>query len=561
MSAGPQVRIDVDIYDVADGSNVGSARVEGSPDDILSLVDGLSVGIARELLGSTGEQVAMARRIASITTNSVSALKDYLEGERLQRLGDFDAAAEALERAVAVDSTFALAWTRLASAVGWGGASDYTAEGAREQARIFAERLSPREATLLEARTHYAVGEAEAIALLVDYVRRYPDDAEAWYQLGDSYYHMAVDQQGMFPSSRDQAAAALGRAAELDAGFAPYRIHVVDFAFAAGDSAAARAAIEADRENGGVENVFSEGWDVGFDILFGDEPAMRAGIEAALGLDNPGLALGLIGNQVGVDLVPRELELRRAMAEAGDNQQTRVRLLEALWRAGRWNESVALMADAQSEIDALTTASTRFAWHAYFGIGDAEGVHDELSRSTCSALECFGRAFLKVQHGAFDGHAQELTEGLEELDSGLEAALASLQIQGNPALVQVFTSLFTAFAADAPAWADLLSGNAEAALEAWRTREDGVYDYLGAAWAADDVGDFEFAERNYLATNWRQNAPFATYRLAKMYERMGRVDDALAQYNRLALMWAEADDDFEPAAEVRDARARLGGAR
>jgi hypothetical protein len=84
VPAGTQVRINVDIYDLSDGSNIGSARVDGSADDIFALVDGLSVAIARELLGAAGEQAATERRLASITTSSVDALKDFLEGERLQ---------------------------------------------------------------------------------------------------------------------------------------------------------------------------------------------------------------------------------------------------------------------------------------------------------------------------------------------------------------------------------------------------------------------------------------------------------------------------------------------
>ncbi len=88
VPAGTQVRINVDIYDLSDGSNIGSARVDGSPDDIFALVDGLSVAIARELLGAAGEQAATERRLASITTSSVDALKDFLEGERMNRVGE-----------------------------------------------------------------------------------------------------------------------------------------------------------------------------------------------------------------------------------------------------------------------------------------------------------------------------------------------------------------------------------------------------------------------------------------------------------------------------------------
>lgn len=93
IPAGSIVRVQVDIYDVSDGSAVGHASIDGTAEDILDLVDGLSVEIARELLGAAGEEAAGERRLASITTHSVDALKDYLEGERLYRLGAFEASA------------------------------------------------------------------------------------------------------------------------------------------------------------------------------------------------------------------------------------------------------------------------------------------------------------------------------------------------------------------------------------------------------------------------------------------------------------------------------------
>ena len=98
------------------------------------------------------------------------------------------------------------------------------------------------------------------------------------------------------------------------------------------------------------------------------------------------------------------------------------------------------------------------------------------------------------------------------------------------------------------------------ANELWtELAEQGPVDQFGAGWAADEVGDCERAERYYLAASWRQGPTAATYRLAKMYDRIDRPEDALAQYRRLALMWSEADDDFQPWVEAQEALARLGG--
>lgn len=558
VPAGTQVRINVDIYDLSDGSNIGSARVDGSPDDIFALVDGLSVAIARELLGAAGEQAATERRLASITTSSVDALKDFLEGERLYRLGDFVGAAEALERAVTTDSTFALAWVRLGGASGWVANDNRRSREARLRALAISDRLSPREVVLNRARTRYDAGDVEAIAMLKEYVRRYPDDAEGWYNLGDSYYHMTADMQGLYDASREQAWSALGRAAELDPGFSPFQIHMVDFAFAAGDSAAARLAIDAYRATSGADNTYSSYWDAGFDILFGDEATMQEGIAAALELPDSRRALGLLGRQFGGDLVPRELELMRALSANLSPAQSFDLMASTLLRAGRWQESGSLFAESEASVDPGRLGGQRLDWQMFFDLGDHEITHDLLSRASCSpgSPECMGLAIVKAAHGALAGHVSEAREGLAALSEVRDAYLATPDIAENEGVVRIINAL----ADQLPAWLQLLSGDAQGAYDTWKDlATEGVADHLGAAWAADEVGDYEFAERYYLAASWRDRAGVATYRLAKMYERMDRPDDALAQYRRLALMWSEADDDFQPWVETQRALTRLGG--
>jgi hypothetical protein len=467
-------------------------------------------------------------------------------------------AAEALERAVTTDSTFALAWVRLGATSAWVANGSPRAREARRRALALSYRLAPREVVLNRARTRYDVGDVEAIALLEDYVRRYPDDAEGWYNLGDSYYHMTADQQGLYHASREQAWSALGRAAELDPGFSPFQIHLVDFAFAAGDSAAARLAIDAYRAASGADNIYSSYWDAGFDILFGDEATIRRGIAAALELPDSRRALGLIGRDFGGDLVPREFELARALSANLSPAQSFNLMASTLFRAGRWQESGSLFAESEASVDPGQLGGQRLAWQMFFDLGDHEITHDLLSRASCSpgSLECMGLASIKASHGALAGHASEAREGLAALAEARDAYLATPDIAENEGAVRVINAL----ADQGPAWLQLLSGDAQAAYDTWKDlATEGVADHLGAAWAAAEVGDYAFAERYYLAASWREVAGVATYRLAKMYECMDRPDDALAQYRRLALMWSEADDDFQPWVETQQALIRLGG--
>ena len=64
-------------------------------------------------------------RVAAVSTDSLEALKAFLEGEQALRAPrDLERARSALQRAVEIDSTFALAWSRLAYVVGWNWSTD-----------------------------------------------------------------------------------------------------------------------------------------------------------------------------------------------------------------------------------------------------------------------------------------------------------------------------------------------------------------------------------------------------------------------------------------------------
>jgi len=178
------VHLDASLYDSErDMEVVAQASVEGSADEIFSMVDGLA---AQLLVGESG---ARRTQIAAVTTSSLDALKAYLEGERALRQGHYLPAAEAFERAVQADSTFALAWYRLSVAGDWLVRVDLVERGA-EQAVRHGRRLSERDRRLLEATLAYAGGDFyEAERLQRGILSSYPDDIESWLRLGELIFH------------------------------------------------------------------------------------------------------------------------------------------------------------------------------------------------------------------------------------------------------------------------------------------------------------------------------------------------------------------------------------
>jgi tetratricopeptide (TPR) repeat protein len=194
--------------------------VEGSTAEIPSLVDQLTI----QLLGSRfTEPTARMAKVATTTTSSLPALKAFLEGESLRLAGQFLEAVQAYQRAVAADSTFALAWLRLFETVDFSpeaSTSGVDQEHAIQQAMRYRHRLPARDRMNIEATNLSRVwtGKAptaedlhEAERLMRSILDHHPDDAEAWRGYGIGLHFFAAHWGRSLQESRQ----ALERAVEL----------------------------------------------------------------------------------------------------------------------------------------------------------------------------------------------------------------------------------------------------------------------------------------------------------------------------------------------------------
>jgi TolB-like protein len=183
---GGRLRIEASLYDAATdepAEALSQVAVEGDAGDALGLVDQL----AARLLVDRGAAPGRLFETAALTTRSLQALKTYLTAEQRLRSGPqgIDSALAGLQRAVADDSTFALAYYRLAVAGGWQGRHEM-ATSATAAALRHVDRLAERDRRLLEAYAQYRNGSVElAEQGFRNLVRDYPDDLEAEFQLAD----------------------------------------------------------------------------------------------------------------------------------------------------------------------------------------------------------------------------------------------------------------------------------------------------------------------------------------------------------------------------------------
>ena len=159
--------------------------VEGeSETEFVRLVNDLSL----QFLTALGVEES-PRRLESLSSGSAVALNEYLKGEDAFQAGDLVGASREFASAVEVDSTFALAWFRLAYALAWTESLTAAAEPL-DRALALAGRLSERDQLL--ARALESTVQARGIEARDGYARVLsgdPDDVEALFGRGDARLH------------------------------------------------------------------------------------------------------------------------------------------------------------------------------------------------------------------------------------------------------------------------------------------------------------------------------------------------------------------------------------
>ena len=239
---GDSARLSATLLDVTTGSPRSEFERADRAERLGSLTDSLSLAFLRDLGVSDRGSV----RLASVGTNSIAALKAFLQGEQHFRRGVLDSAIASFQRAVDLDSTFAPALHRLARAHGWKG--DDLSGPLVVRACRFNRGLSPRDSLLLTADC-LGVGSLVDVTdalpaagkgtlpikrgfeILETASRRYPDDPEVWYQLGEAREHNGFKVGATVAEELD----AFDRSIALDSTFGEAYVHPIERTLGRGD--------------------------------------------------------------------------------------------------------------------------------------------------------------------------------------------------------------------------------------------------------------------------------------------------------------------------------------
>ena len=186
LEAGGELQISASLFECERSTSLARADAQGEAGRVFELVDDLVTELLAEQFSGAAQRVT---RVALTTTDSLPALKAYLLGEDAFRSGRFSESLASFEQAVELDGEFALAWYRMSVAAEWAMRQDLT-EVAAQRAHALADRLSDHDRRLLEARLANRRGDAlQAERLYHALVAMYPEDVEAWTQLGEVRFH------------------------------------------------------------------------------------------------------------------------------------------------------------------------------------------------------------------------------------------------------------------------------------------------------------------------------------------------------------------------------------
>ena len=235
VSLPGRVVLTASLADIGSGRVEAPVSVEGPPDSLPALVDRLVAALLSVGAGEGG-------RLASLTTGSLPALRQYLEGQADFRGGRYDEAFTRFSRAVEIDSTFALAALMASQAAGWLPSMPPEArDGALALAWRHRERLGERDRVLLTAVAgpDYPAysSTAELLAAREALVRARPDSPEAWFNWGDELLHRGAFLDIPDSTAVRRAASAFSHALAPDSLYLPALDHLFDIAVVRGDTA------------------------------------------------------------------------------------------------------------------------------------------------------------------------------------------------------------------------------------------------------------------------------------------------------------------------------------
>ena len=573
VGAGSSVRVSAAIHELPGGQERGRFQVEGPPDSILGLVDRLTLQVlGTGLLEDSGRDVRPD--LEGLTTSSLPALKAYLAGEQQLRRAQPQAALEDFQRATTADSGFARGFYRLSIAKAYVHSPHIprmSKEGYELRALGLSGQLTPREASLVRALVLTNFGDPRGIDTLRALTRARPNDAEAWFFLGDAVFH----DGGIAFASREEFRQAMQKGLELDPSFAPGYIHLTEDAFDRLDSAEARRLIA---HIHAIDSTSPKavGFRLAWDLSWGDS-AKRA--RARAGMDSLDVD-ALLAAKHAVDVTPDLWETGVAAANAvvrsrafpdGRRGQALDGLRVIYLSRGKVRESIAAFDRIKEDYPGPGPwfAAVNRVFMVALGYTDTSGLHGPIQ-----FLDTLSHDKAKFAIGAASvrrGDWKEVERRARQFEADAktaETAPDSLDRAFDPprlrATAQVIRSLAAAARGErAAAIRGLTEASAVLGQDPYGELSAGTLARVRLAELLIDAGNAGEAVRYLQGFDISNSADVVApveFLLGRAREQLGDTAQAVQHYQKFARWWADSDPELRPRVdEARQRIAALGG--
>ncbi len=158
---------------------------------IPGMIDRLAADTRQGLQEKDAEIQQASRNVAQITTPNLEAYQHYFQGEEHINRLEFREAINEFQQAIALDTSFGLAYARLAYVHWWFSPIEGFKEEPLREALAHLDRIPEKERYLLRAQAVILEGGdyTEALPILKRGIELYPNDKELLYNLGDFAYH------------------------------------------------------------------------------------------------------------------------------------------------------------------------------------------------------------------------------------------------------------------------------------------------------------------------------------------------------------------------------------
>jgi len=536
VSTGGRVRLAGDLYSI-EGDRLGRAQVDGPSDSVLSVVDRLSLALLRDVWRS--KEPIPNLRLASLTTDSLEALRAYLEGERLYRRLDWDSALVAYTRAVETDSTFALAHLRRAQAFGWtGGYGSQESHQSVASAVRFANRLPVRDRRLLEGYRLFDEGKPASIDSLRTFVATYPEDVEGWYMLGESMYHI----QAFRPQPPDSISAVFDSVLRRDSTLFPALVHPLDLALVYRDRARYDRYFPRFERTAPAPQVGSLRSAAG--AIWGPEPSDSAILEGLNG--QPSFIIEAAFSDYQLDGATSDSVMRLFTEIQNVSSRKPIYLsrslsvrAQVLAGTGRWREARGLL-DSLRSLDPEKGRGTA-AWAVVLGLAppSESGRLDSVVNALPAGPEAeYARAMVDVLRGRVAEGRRILGRALTARDSAaIPESIRGLMIAGD-------------------GWAQLLQGDSAGGIRRMRAgldlsaapNEETAFPRLQLALSLAARAESRAEGIQWLRYGFEMlplYKPLTLLALGHAYEAAGLRDSAAQSYGRFLRLWDKADPELQ----------------